>query len=91
MKIKAAKYGLGIGIFRHGRKILSVEIGKRPEKNSDMVGNFPQSEKKRLPVQGAFSIAAPVVLAGIYLLLFISVTVSVFVHDTEHTVLGTLH
>jgi hypothetical protein len=30
-------------------------------KNSGMVGNFPQWEKKRLPLHGSFSTAAPVV------------------------------
>jgi hypothetical protein len=32
-----------------------------------MVGNFPQWDKKRLPVHGAFSTAAPVLKVGIYL------------------------
>jgi hypothetical protein len=34
-------------------------------KNSGMVGNFPQCEKKGLPLHGSFSTAAPIVKAGI--------------------------
>jgi hypothetical protein len=39
-------------------------------KNSAMVGNFPQWEKKSLPLHGSFSTAALALYAGIYLLLF---------------------
>jgi hypothetical protein len=39
-------------------------------KNSAMVGNFPQREKKSLPLHGSFSTAASVLYAGIYLPLF---------------------
>ena len=35
-----------------------------------MVGNFPQWEKKSLPLHGSFSTAAPVLYAGIHLPLF---------------------
>jgi hypothetical protein len=35
-----------------------------------MVGNFPQWEKKSLPLHGSFSTAAPVLYAGNYLPLF---------------------
>jgi hypothetical protein len=42
-------------------------IGKWSEKNSGMVGNFPPWRKTPLPLHGAFSPAAPVVKAGIYL------------------------
>ncbi len=40
---------------------------KTAGKNSAMVGNFPQWEKKSLPLHGSFSTAAPVLYAGIYL------------------------
>jgi hypothetical protein len=43
---------------------------KTAGKNSAMVGNFPQWEKKSLPLHGSFSTAAPVLYAGIYLPLF---------------------
>jgi hypothetical protein len=43
---------------------------KTARKNSAMVGNFPQREKKSLPLHGSFSTAAPVLYAGIYLPLF---------------------
>ncbi len=43
---------------------------KTAGKNSAMVGNFPQWEKKSLPLHGSFSIAAPVLYAGNYLPLF---------------------
>ncbi len=43
---------------------------KTARKNSAMVGNFPQWEKKSLPLHGSFSTAAPVLYAGIYLPLF---------------------
>jgi hypothetical protein len=39
-------------------------------KNSAMVGNFPEWEKKSLPLHGSFSTAAPVLYAGNYLPLF---------------------
>ncbi len=38
--------------------------------NSAMVGNFPQWEKKSLPLHGSFNTAAPVLYAGNYLHLF---------------------
>jgi hypothetical protein len=40
----------------NGEKNPAVRKGKRPEKNSGMVGNFPQGERKHLPVHGTFSI-----------------------------------
>jgi hypothetical protein len=40
-----------------------------------MVGNFPQWEKKSLPLHGSFSTAAPVLYAGIHLPLFSQCTV----------------
>ncbi len=43
---------------------------KTAGKNSAMVGNFPQGEKKSLPLHGSFSTAAPVLYAGNYLPLF---------------------
>ncbi len=43
---------------------------KLPVKNSAMVGNFPQWEKKSFPLHGSLSTAAPVLYAGIYLPLF---------------------
>jgi hypothetical protein len=43
---------------------------KTAGKNSAMVGNFPQWEKKSLTLHGSFSTAAPVLYAGIYLSLF---------------------
>ncbi len=43
---------------------------KTAGKYSLMVGNFPQWEKKSLPLHGSFSTAAPVLYAGIYLPLF---------------------
>jgi hypothetical protein len=43
---------------------------KTAGKNSAMVGNFPQWEKKSLPLHGSFSTAAPVLYAGNYLPLF---------------------
>jgi hypothetical protein len=43
---------------------------KTAGKYSVMVGNFPQWEKKSLPLHGSFSTAAPVLYAGIYLPLF---------------------
>ena len=43
---------------------------KTAGKNLAMVGNFPQWEKKSLPLHGSFSTAAPVLYAGIYLPLF---------------------
>jgi hypothetical protein len=39
-------------------------------KNSAMVGNFPQWEKRSLPLHGSFSTAAPVLYAGIHLPIF---------------------
>jgi hypothetical protein len=64
--------------------ILGKMIGKIPTgwENSDrgnrktagkisaMVENFPQWEKRSLPLHGSFSTAAPVLYAGIYLPLF---------------------
>ncbi len=43
---------------------------KTAGKNSAMVGNFPQWEKKSLPLHGSFSTAASVLYAEIYLPLF---------------------
>ncbi len=43
---------------------------KTAGKNLAMVGNFPQWEKKSLPLHWSFSTAAPVLYAGIYLPLF---------------------
>jgi hypothetical protein len=43
---------------------------KTAGKNSAMVGNLPQWEKKSLPLHGSFSTAAPVLYAGNYLPLF---------------------
>jgi hypothetical protein len=43
---------------------------KTAGKNFAMVGNFPQWEKKSLPLHGSFSTAAPVLYAGNYLPLF---------------------
>ncbi len=40
---------------------------KTAGKNSALVGNFPQWEKKSLPLHGSFSTAAPVLYAGNYL------------------------
>jgi hypothetical protein len=48
---------------------------KTAGKNSAMVGNFPQWEKKCPPLHGSFSTAAPVLYAGIYLPLVSQCTV----------------
>ncbi len=51
-----------------------------------MVGNFPQWEKKSLPLHGSFSTAAPVLYEGIYLPLFSQWAVY-SQHSGSHTVL----
>ncbi len=43
---------------------------KTARKNTAMVENFPQWEKKSPPLHGSFSTAAPVLYVGIYLPLF---------------------
>ncbi len=45
-------------------------------KNSAILGNFPQWEKKGLPLHGSFSTAASVLYAGIHLPLFSQCTAS---------------
>ena len=50
---------------------------KTAGKNSAMVGNFPLWEKKSLPLHGSFSPATPVLYAGIYLPLSLSVSYSI--------------
>jgi hypothetical protein len=47
--------------FRHGLKNPAMEMGKRTRKNSGIVGNFPQRERKHLPVHETFITAASVV------------------------------
>ncbi len=44
---------------------LFLQCRKRAGKNSGFVGNFPQGERKRLPVHGTFNTAASVVKSGI--------------------------
>ena len=54
-----------------------------------MVGNFPQWEKKSLPLHGSFSTAAPVLYAGIYLPLFSQCRIAKeahFVADSKITI-----
>jgi hypothetical protein len=50
---------------------------KTAGKNSGMVGNFPQWEKKRLPLHGSFSTAAPVVRPGFIYPFCISVVMEI--------------
>jgi hypothetical protein len=54
---------------------------KTTGKNSAMVGNFPQWEKKSLPWHGSFSTAAPVLYAGIYLPLFSQCIFSMLIEE----------
>jgi hypothetical protein len=65
LKIKAVNSGLrnrnmiGKILTSWGNSVLGNR--KMARKNSDMVGNFPPWEKKRLPLHGVFCTAAPVV------------------------------